>query len=66
MRLEIFIIHQNERFNKKMELLCKLFISKTTKVITFEDDENIIYLNLGYNHNGLFNSYPEYIIEKKK
>ena len=45
MRLGTSITHQNEKFNKKLQLLGNIFLGvyEEDEVILFEDEENIIY-----------------------
>ena len=66
MRLETSITHQKEKFNKKLELLGRLFLGKRIDFLEFEDEGNIIKLRTGFFHTeeGFFLK-PNYWIEKK-
>ena len=63
---EISIIHQREKFNKKLETLGRLFLGKEGDIFYFEDEENIIqliagiYLDVENNKHASFIQFPSY------
>lgn len=67
MRLETFIIHQSEKFNKKLMTLGRLFLTAENDVFQFEDEHNIILFRIGFNSftKGFVINPQHYVVEEK-